>query len=96
MVLKFSTKHLLIILTPYIPRLDPEVPGLITCAPGTRLWGHGETGGWMFNSLIFMKPLGAPIAKLLRIFNLFPARIGSPALIITYPGDREREERVSL
>ena len=50
----------------------------------------------MFNFLIFMKLHEAPIAKLLRIFNIFPARIGSPALIITYPGDTEREKRVSL
>ena len=38
LVLQFSTKHLLIILTPYIRRLDPEVPGLIT--------GHKALGTW--------------------------------------------------
>lgn len=50
----------------------------------------------MLNFLIFMKLPESPIANLLRIFNLFPTRIGSLAFIITYPRDRAREKRVSL
>lgn len=50
----------------------------------------------MLNFLIFMKLLERLVANFLRIFSLFPTRTGSLALIITYPGDREREKSVSL
>lgn len=89
MVLQFGTKHLLIMTTPYIP----ETQGL---TKSTKLWGHGDTGRWISNFLIFMKLLERLVANFLRIFSLFPTRTGSLALIITYPGDREREKSVSL
>lgn len=49
----------------------------------------------MLNFLIFMKLPERLVANFLRIFNLFPTRTGSLALIITYPGDREREKSMS-